>query len=239
MLGSSLLQFTDMQLGLIPAYYRQPEHLTRSYWCLSITTDSFFHLQEISECLETVAFLSLCGVDFPGTSALYFSLAGTHFWKDLFCMYCLLLWVSCGIFHSFRTHICPEGLNHFVFSAFKWYTEAWSLKPDLFFILRRWLCFWLVWSSVSETYWLNNSSAGIQPYLEVLTFNCSASWFASKKLFSCQKKINNSLASLIKKNIILKKYDKIVKLWLKGTQFIFFLVPSLSEYILLFWYSPV
>lgn len=187
MLGSSLLQFIDVQLGLILAYYRQPSARTldKSYWHLSIITDSFFHLPNIWVFGDKVAFLSLCGIDFPGTLTLYFSLVETHFLKDLFCMCCLLLWVSCGIFHSFQTHTCPEGLNHFVFPDFKWYAEAWSLKPDLFFIVWRWL--WLVWSSVSETYWLNNSSAGIQPYLEVLTFNCLASWFASKKLFLCQK----------------------------------------------------
>lgn len=117
MLGSSLLQFIEMQLGLIPAFNRQPEHLTRSYWLLSIITDSFFPLAgNIWVFGDKVAFLSLCVIDFPGTSTLYFSFAGTHFLKDLFRMYCLLLWVSCGIFHSFQTHICPEGLNHCISS---------------------------------------------------------------------------------------------------------------------------
>lgn len=143
-LGSNLLQFMDMQLGLIPAYYRQPSARTLNWKLLApfYYYWQFFPLAvNIWVFGDRAAFLSLCGIDFPGTLTLYFSLVGTHFLKDLFCMYCLLLWVSCGIFHSFQTHICPEGLNHCVFPDFKWYAEAWSWEPDLFFILKRWLCF--------------------------------------------------------------------------------------------------
>lgn len=62
MLGSSLLQFIDMHIGLIPACYRQTSARAlnqkllipfRYYWQV------FFFLQQISKCLETQSWVSV------------------------------------------------------------------------------------------------------------------------------------------------------------------------------------
>lgn len=98
-----------------------PEHLTRSYWCLSVITDSFFHLQQRSQCLETK--LHFCPCVVWTFQELYFVFQPC--WNTFFKIYFVCIACSSGC------HVAFFIVSKHTFVLRDWITLYFQILGDM------------------------------------------------------------------------------------------------------------